>query len=148
MIHVLLDNTKKSQEGREMKKKILAMTLAATMVIASAMPAMAAGSNNGGSSNRGSFSTKAEYTNGYKGGNGPASLYWLATGWGQTPGAWVNNGNGSWSYGNGAGGLWTGWVVNNNYWYYIGANGQMVTGYQVIDGVGYNFASNGALLRN
>ncbi|MBO5572819.1 MAG: hypothetical protein J5947_01080 [Clostridium sp.] len=130
-----------------MKKKILAMTLAATMVIASAMPAMAAGSNNGGSSNRGG-SSKAEYTRDYKGGNGPASLYWLATGWGQTPGAWVNNGNGTWSYGNGAGGVWTGWVVNNNYWYYIGANGQMVTGYQVIDGVGYNFASNGALLRN
>ena len=143
-----------------MKKKLLAMTLAATMVIASAMPAMAAnspdttrvetstGSGSGGGSGRGSFSTKAEYTNDYKGGNGPSSLYWLATGWGQTPGAWVNNGNGSWSYGNGAGGLWTGWVVNNNYWYYIGANGQMVTGYQVIDGVGYNFASNGALLRN
>ena len=130
-----------------MKKKLLAMTLAATMVIASAMPAMAAGSNNGGSSNRGG-SSKAEYTRDYKGGNGPSSLYWLATGWGQTPGAWVNNGNGTWSYGNGAGGLWTGWVVNNNYWYYIGANGQMVTGYQVIDGVGYNFASNGALLRN
>lgn len=142
-----------------MKKKLLAMTLAATMVIASAMPAMAAnspdttrvetstgsGSGSGGGGGRGgSFSSKAETSKG----NGPASLYWLATGWGQTPGAWVNNGNGSWSYGNGAGGLWTGWVVNNNYWYYIGANGQMVTGYQVIDGVGYNFASNGALLRN
>ena len=138
-------------EGREMKKKVLAMALAAVMVVASAMPAMAAGSNDsqrsGGSSSRGG-SSKAEYTKDYKAGNGPASLYWLATGWGQTPGAWVNNGNGSWSYGNGAGGLWTGWVVNNNYWYYIGANGQMVTGYQVIDGVGYNFASNGALLRN
>ena len=139
-------------EGREMKKKVLAMALAAVMVVASAMPAMAAGSNDsqrsGGSSSRGG-SSKAEYTRDYKAGNGPSGNYWSTSGWGQTPGAWINNGNGTWSYGTGAGTLWAGtWIVNNGRWYYIAQNGVMVTGYQTINGVGYNFDASGALLNN
>ena len=81
-----------------MKKKVLAMALAAVMVVASAMPAMASNSNDPAS--RGG-SSKAEYTKDYKAGQQTSGNYWSTSGWGQTPGAWINNGNGTWSYGTG-----------------------------------------------
>ena len=123
-----------------MKKRLLALALAAAMALSAPMSVSAAWQRD----TAGNWQWSENGT--------------LQTGWKQISGKWYHfdqngimntgwlNDNGTWYYLDNSGAMRTGWLSYNGSWYYLKPNGAMATGWQEINGQKYYLQSWGGML--
>ena len=125
-----------------MKKRLLAVALAAAMAISAPMNASAAWQRDTAGNWQWSENGR------------------LQTGWKQISGKWYHfdqngimntgwlNDNGTWYYLDNSGAMKTGWLLDKGTWYYFQPNGVMVTGLHTIGNVQYYFYQYGGMAVN